>query len=182
MGTPSLDVTLYELKTCGHESSITNQPSFPYLFYLCYSLLSCSIIQNMEKKEKFFFIILPLSRGHRDLLYFVTLNGIWTMILSSYGFLFLWWINSMTKSKLWRTGTFWLILSHCSQSFKEVRIETQIWQECGGRSSCRGHGEVLFNDLLLMPYSACFLIECKTTSPGLVPSNLQCAGPSLIYL
>lgn len=144
----------------------------PLLFFVI--LLNYS---KYGKKEKFFFIILPLSRGHRDPLYFVTLNGIWTMILSSYGFLFLWWINSMTKSKLWRTGTFWLILSHCSQSFKEVRIETQIWQECGGRSSCRGHGEVLFNDLLLMPYSACFLIECKTTSPCLPIYNVL--GPPL---
>jgi hypothetical protein len=39
----------------------------------------------------------------------------------------------------------------------------------GSRSWCRGHGGMFFTGLLLLTYSACSLIEPKTTSQGIVP-------------
>jgi hypothetical protein len=48
---------------------------------------------------------------------------------------------------------------------------SQDWNSSrsGSRSWCRGHGGMLLTGLLLLACSACFLIEPKTTSPGMVP-------------
>jgi hypothetical protein len=48
---------------------------------------------------------------------------------------------------------------------------SQDWNSgrSGSRSWCRGHGGMLFPGLLPLAYSACFFIEPKTTSPGMVP-------------
>ena len=55
---------------------------------------------------------------------------------------------------------------HCS-SLEGVRAGTQAGQEPAGRSWCRGHDWVQLTGLLLMACSACFLIESRTTSPGM---------------
>jgi hypothetical protein len=39
----------------------------------------------------------------------------------------------------------------------------------GSRSWCRGHGGMLLTGLLPLACSACFLIEPRTTSPGMAP-------------
>ena len=72
-------------------------------------------------------------------------------------------------SKLGRKGFIWLIPLDHSLSMEEVRAETQAGLEPGGRSWCSGHGEELLTDLLPMACSACFLIEPRTTSPGMAP-------------
>ena len=41
-------------------------------------------------------------------------------------------------------------------------------QQPGGRSWCTGHGRMLLTGLLLMACSACFLIEPRNTSPGVM--------------
>jgi hypothetical protein len=61
---------------------------------------------------------------------------------------------------------------------KEVRTGTHTGQELGGRSWCRGHGRVLLTGLLPLACSACFLIEPRTTSPGLAPPTMGWALPS----
>jgi hypothetical protein len=54
---------------------------------------------------------------------------------------------------------------HFCPSLKEIRITTQAGQERGGR----GYGGVVFTSLPLMAYSACFLLEPRTTIPGMAP-------------
>ena len=73
----------------------------------------------------------------------------------------------MTESKLGRKGSVWLTLPHCSPPLKEVSTKTQAGLGPGGSSSCTGHGELLLAGLLLMAPSACFVIEPRTTSPGM---------------
>jgi hypothetical protein len=48
---------------------------------------------------------------------------------------------------------------------------SQDWNSSrsGSRSWCRGHGGMLLTGLLPLPCSVCFLIEPRTTSPGMVP-------------
>ena len=55
---------------------------------------------------------------------------------------------------------------------------SQDWNSSrsGSRSWCRGHGEMFLTGLLPLAYSACSLIEPKTTSPGMVPPT---RGPFL---
>ena len=55
---------------------------------------------------------------------------------------------------------------------KEVRTETQVVPEHGGRSWCRGHGEVLPTDLLPL---AC--LEPRTSSLGMAPPTMGWALP-----
>jgi hypothetical protein len=50
-------------------------------------------------------------------------------------------------------------------------------QEPGGRNWCRGHGWILLTGLLLMAYSAYFLIEPRTTSAGMTPPTMDWAFP-----
>jgi hypothetical protein len=45
---------------------------------------------------------------------------------------------------------------------------SQDWNS-GTRSWCRGHGGMLLTGLLPLACSACFLIEPKSTSPGMAP-------------
>ena len=72
------------------------------------------------------------------------------------------------KSNLGRKGLH--ILSH--SLLGEAQVRTQIEQEPAGRSWCRGHGRVLLTGLIPMACSACFLIEPRTTSPGMTPPTM----------
>ena len=61
-----------------------------------------------------------------------------------------------------------------------IAVDHQRMQDCnsswsGNRSWCRGHGGMFFTGLLPLAYSACSLIESKTTSPEMVPPT---RGPS----
>jgi hypothetical protein len=51
---------------------------------------------------------------------------------------------------------------------------SQDWNSsrAGSRSWCRGHGGMLLTGLLPLACSACFLIELKTTSPGMAPPTM----------
>jgi hypothetical protein len=71
----------------------------------------------------------------------------------------------------------WLTLTyHCAPS-KEVRTRAQTGQECRRMKLCRSHGGVLLTGLLLMTFSACFLIEPRTTSTRMAPPILSCVLP-----
>ena len=77
----------------------------------------------------------------------------------------LWW-DTMTKSKLGREGFIWLtLLYHCS-SLKGCQDKKP------GRSKCRGCGGVVLTGLFFMACSACFLIEPRTTRPGVAPPTM----------
>jgi hypothetical protein len=56
-----------------------------------------------------------------------------------------------------------------------VTKESQDWKShrAGSRSWCRGHGGMFFTGLLPLACSACFLIEPRTTSPGMVPPTMS---------
>jgi hypothetical protein len=87
------------------------------------------------------------------------------------GFVFL-YKTSWSRSKLGRKGFIQLTLPHCCSSLKEVRTGTHTGHKLGGRSWCRGQGEMLLIGLLLLACSACFLIEPRTTSPEMVPPTM----------
>lgn len=82
------------------------------------------------------------------------------------------------KSKLGRKGFIWLSLLHCSLSLKEARAGSHTGQEPGGRSWCRVHGGMVLTGLLPMALSAWFLIESRTTDPGMASLPPQCDGIS----
>jgi hypothetical protein len=52
---------------------------------------------------------------------------------------------------------------------------SQEWNSSrsGSRSWRRGHGGMFFTGLLPLAYSACSLIEPKTTSPGMAPPTMS---------
>ena len=78
------------------------------------------------------------------------------------------------KRASWRKkGLFGLYLL-----LKGVRTGTQIGQDPEGRSRCRSHGGMLLTGLLLIAYTACLLIEPRTTVPGMTPSAMGWALPS----
>jgi hypothetical protein len=81
--------------------------------------------------------------------------------------------TSWPRSKFGRKGLIQLTLPHCCSSPKEVRAGTQAGQGAGADG--RGHGGMLLTGLLPLACSACFLIETKTTSPGMAPYAM---GPS----
>ena len=66
------------------------------------------------------------------------------------------------QSNLGRKGLFHHIAHHPEKTE----------QDPGGRSWCRGHGGVLLIGLLPMACSACFVIEPRTTSPGMAPPTV----------
>ena len=59
-----------------------------------------------------------------------------------------------------------------------ITERSQDWNSSrsGSRSWCRGHGGMLLTGLLPLAYSACSLIEPRTTSPEMVPPTI---GPPL---
>jgi hypothetical protein len=71
------------------------------------------------------------------------------------------------QSNLGRNGFIWLTLLHHCSSQKEVRTGTQAGKKRGDRSWCWDHAWMLVTGLLIMTCSACFLIEPRTTSPGI---------------
>ena len=76
------------------------------------------------------------------------------------------------QSNLGRKGFLWLALpQHCSSS-KEVKTGTQVGQEPGGRSSCRGNEGVLLTGLFPVAYSACVLIAPRPISPEMTPPTV----------
>jgi hypothetical protein len=81
------------------------------------------------------------------------------------GFLFL-PKTSWSKSKLGRKGFIQLILPHCCSSPNVVRTGTQAGQEAGADAAAMEACYIL---------ACCFLIEPKTTSPGMAPPTM---GPS----
>jgi hypothetical protein len=63
--------------------------------------------------------------------------------------------------------------AHTSTSLsREVGTGTEAGQEPGGRSGCRGCGEMLLAGLFSVAPSARFLIEPRTASPGMAPPTM----------
>jgi len=62
-----------------------------------------------------------------------------------------------------------LFITKGSQDWNSSRSASRSW--------CRGHGGMLLTGLLLLTCSACFLIEPKTTSPGMAPLIMGWALP-----
>ena len=87
-----------------------------------------------------------------------------------------WWINTIIKASQGEKGLF---ASLSLLILKEVRTGTQTGHEFkpGGRSWCRGHGEVLLTGLLYITRSAWLLIEPRTLSPGMAPPTVGWALP-----
>lgn len=54
----------------------------------------------------------------------------------------------------------------------EVGIGTQMGQETGDRSLCRDQVWVLHTSLLKRDCSNCFLMEPRTTNPGIAPPTM----------
>jgi hypothetical protein len=83
--------------------------------------------------------------------------------------------TSWPRSKLGRKGFIQLTLS----TLLLITKGCQDWNssKSGSRNWGRGHGEMLLTGLLPLACSACFLIEPKTTSPGMVPPTM---GPPLL--
>ena len=75
--------------------------------------------------------------------------------------------TSWPRSKLGRKGFIQLTFS----TLLLITKGSQNWNSSrsGSRSWCRGHGGMFFTGLLSLACSACFLIEPKTTSPGMAP-------------
>jgi hypothetical protein len=75
--------------------------------------------------------------------------------------------NTMTKKQVWEERVYsaytsiLLFITKESQDWNSSRSESRSW--------CRSHGGVFFTGLLLLAYSACSLIEPKTTSPEMIP-------------
>ena len=72
------------------------------------------------------------------------------------------------KSNLSRKWFILLSVPYNSSSSETVRTGTQAEQGPGGRSQCKGHGEMLLTALLLMDCLARFLMEPRTASPRMV--------------
>jgi hypothetical protein len=60
-------------------------------------------------------------------------------------------------------------------SLEEVRTGSSAKQGPGGRSQ-KSHGGRYLTGLLLIAFSACFHVECRTTSPGMAPPTLAWAS------
>jgi hypothetical protein len=85
--------------------------------------------------------------------------------------------TSWPPSKVGRKGFIQLTLPHCCSLPKEVRPGTHTGQELGGRCGCRSHGGMLLTGLLPLVCSACFLIDPRTTSPGVPFLTVRCILP-----
>ena len=81
------------------------------------------------------------------------------------------------KTKLGWEGFICLMLPDHSPSLEDVSTGTYTELEPGDRSWCRIHRGVLLTGLLPVACSACFLIELRTTSPGLAPPTMGWALP-----
>jgi hypothetical protein len=81
--------------------------------------------------------------------------------------------NIMTKKQVGEEKVYWAYTS----TLLFITKGSQDWNSwrSGSRSWCRSHGGI---GLLLLACSACFLIQPKTTSPGMVP--LTMGPPHLI--
>lgn len=71
------------------------------------------------------------------------------------------------QKKLGRYEFICLTLAHCSSLKKEIGIDIQMVQEPGDGSWCRSHRGIPLTGLLPMACLAHFVIESKTTSPGM---------------
>jgi hypothetical protein len=73
--------------------------------------------------------------------------------------------NIMTKKQVREERVY----SACISTLLFIIKGNQDWNSSGlgNRSWCRGHGEMVLIGLLLLPCSTWFLIEPKTTSPGM---------------
>jgi len=69
-----------------------------------------------------------------------------------------------------------LTLPHCCSSPKEVRSGTQAGQEAGADAEAMEGCYYWFASPEML-FSACFLIEPKTTSPGMIPPTMGWALP-----
>jgi len=76
--------------------------------------------------------------------------------------------TSRPRSKSGRKG----LIQHSTLLF--ITKGSQDWNShrSGSRSWCRGHGGMLLTGLLPLACSACFLIEPRTTSPGMAPLTM----------
>lgn len=81
------------------------------------------------------------------------------------------------KAKLGRKEFIWCTCPYLCSSWKEIRTRTHTGQEPESKNWCRGHRGVLLIDLLLIVFSACFLIESRITIPEMTPSTMGCALP-----
>lgn len=71
------------------------------------------------------------------------------------------------QSELSREGFVRLTFPYHRSPWNKVRTGAPTGQEPEGRSCCRGHGGVLLIGLLSVASLSCFLIERRTTSPGM---------------
>lgn len=83
----------------------------------------------------------------------------------------------MTKSKLGRKRFIRLTLPPCCLMLEEIRTgaETGLYSMAG--ADVGPVGCVLFTGLFLMACSSCFLIEPRTSSPGIIPPKMVWALP-----
>ena len=83
--------------------------------------------------------------------------------------------NIMTKKQIGKERVYSSYTSTLLFITKQVRTATHTGQGMEGRSWYRGHGGMLLTRLLLLGCSVCFLIESRTTIPGMVPPTMCCA-------
>jgi hypothetical protein len=62
-----------------------------------------------------------------------------------------------------------MVVHHRRKSGQELKQGRNLE---AGADAGRGHGRMLLTDLLPMACSACFLIEPRTTNPGMAPPTM----------
>lgn len=89
-------------------------------------------------------------------------------IVSSFGLLLL-WPNTMTKRGLSRKGFIWLTLPHCSQNWRKSGQQLKPCRnlDAGANAEAMGESSSL----------SCFLLEAKTTCPGMALPTMACPDP-----
>lgn len=75
---------------------------------------------------------------------------------------------------------FIFIQPHHSPSLKKARMETQTWQKAEDGAGCRGHGGMLFTDLLTLDCLDYFPVEPWITSPWIAPPKWTVPSPLII--
>jgi hypothetical protein len=80
------------------------------------------------------------------------------------------WTNIMTKKQVGEERVY----SASTSTLLFITKGNQDWNSSrsGSRSWCRGHGGMLLTGLFPLACSTCFLIESKTTSPGMAPPTI----------
>jgi hypothetical protein len=67
---------------------------------------------------------------------------------------------------------------HQGSQYRNSKSVQGLWS----RNWCGGHWGKLLTGLFLMAFSACFLIEPRTTSPRMVPPTMDCTLPHQLLI